>query len=324
MWIPLGECCYIFGRCVFALLIKNIFVRAYAIENRQGMKLESSLSYCGSLNRKDFSKIHQINPASLVHLANYTLHLANTNKFLINSLTDSFTLIQKTAKRASIFWNQKFPSALLDLKKIMVLAPHSEVMEINALPLHRFCQPKPEGIERSKWIELAISHKSFAKIIRSHFKIDIEEPNPMPTDPRTLDPNIYKILRGFIYSLDQNSSISKLTKISGLPKAPEGLFFLHFTNQIGFPQDSHSIEEKDTLLPATVSVSQISWTEHSHLTTHFSPHTTTSYAYFTHLTSPHSPRSNTTHMTSTPVCACMHAHQHFFWPCMHACAHPIF
>jgi hypothetical protein len=141
---------HLFGRCVFALLIKTIYTRAYAIEYGINMKLEARLTYLGSLSRKDFSKTHQINLASLVHLANYTIHLANSNKFLINSLTDFFSLIQKTAKRASIFWHSKFPSALLDINKITELAPHCEVTEINALPLHRFYHPKPLGIQRSK------------------------------------------------------------------------------------------------------------------------------------------------------------------------------
>ena len=135
---------------------------------------------------------------------------------MINSLTDFFTLIKKISKRASIFWDPKFPSSLLDLKNIN-LAPHSEVREINVLPLHHFVQPKPEGITRSKWTELAISHRSCTKIIQSFFKIDIEAPNPEPTDPRTLDPNIYKILRGFIYSLDKNTlSILQLNRDLGI------------------------------------------------------------------------------------------------------------
>ena len=61
-------------------------------------------------------------------------------------------------------------------------------------------------------MELYLSHKSCAKIIQSHFNINIEDPDPTPTDPKTLDPNIYKLIRGLIYSLDPNSSISDLNR----------------------------------------------------------------------------------------------------------------
>ena len=193
MWFLLGQCHAPLWKMRLCTTDKEHFHKSicYRVWHKHEI---GSLLVLSSLSRKEFSKTHQINLASLVHLANYTLHLANSNKFLINSLTDFFSLIQKTAKRASIFWNQKFPSALLDLKKIIELAPHCEDIEINALPLHRFYQQKPQGIERSKWIELSISYKSCAKIIQSHFNIDIEKPDPTPTDPRTLDPNIYKLI----------------------------------------------------------------------------------------------------------------------------------
>ena len=112
--------------------------------------LYSSHTYIGAFSEREYSKTDSINLASLFHLANFILKIANTNKYIINSLEDFFIFIQRNCQRAERVWGKNFPSSLLNLREIRLLAPSTESQEIISLPLSRLIKSSPEGLAKAK------------------------------------------------------------------------------------------------------------------------------------------------------------------------------
>ena len=138
-----------------------------------------------------------------MHLANHILKVANSNKYLINTLEDFLSFILKNCVRAQKIW-KTIPPSLVNLRELRALVPPTEAQEISQLPLNRLIHQPPCGITKSKQQEMFIEHLAISKIFLDNFKIDINKPTYSDPDPKTLDKTVYPKIRAFIYTSPKN------------------------------------------------------------------------------------------------------------------------